>query len=178
MLELLIKKRPLINLAVPVILLLIARVQVSLYSVGFVFVLVGMAVRIWSAGTIVKQEELATGGPYAYVRNPLYLGSLLMAVGYGYWWLPPVLVVLFLIIYWPTIRREEAYLASRYGAAYAEYCGKVPRLIPRLTPASSELSQFTWRQFMNNSELVGVLGGILFSFLFYVKPIVLGWCGQ
>lgn len=102
------------------------------------FVLSGLSLRGYAAGYVKKNAELTRTGPYAHTRNPLYLGSMLIAFGIavaaGRWWLGLLLVGLFLAIYWPTIRSEEAFLRETF-AGFAGYAAAVPRLLPRLTPA-------------------------------------------
>jgi protein-S-isoprenylcysteine O-methyltransferase Ste14 len=100
----------------------------------------GLALRAYASGYVTKNEELTTTGPYAYTRNPLYLGSMLLAFGFAVavhsWWTALALAVLFALIYIPTIRSEEEFLRGRFSD-FEEYCRRVPRLIPRLTRASS-----------------------------------------
>jgi Phospholipid methyltransferase len=99
----------------------------------------GLALRAYASGYVTKNTELTTTGPYAYTRNPLYLGSMLLAFGFAVaahsWWTAFALAVLFALIYWPTIRAEEEFLSGRFSE-FAEYRQRVPRLIPRLTPAA------------------------------------------
>ena len=101
-------------------------------------VLPGLWLRGYAAGYVRKNAELTTTGPYAYTRNPLYLGSMMIAVGFaaasGRWVIPIVLGALFLAIYLPTIFSEEEFLRRSF-AGFEAYMAKVPRLLPRLTPA-------------------------------------------
>ena len=110
---------------------------------GSAIALAGVGIRAVASGHVKKNEELAMTGPYAYTRNPLYLGSMGIAFGVagaagGFgparWWLGALLVVLFLAIYVPTILSEEAFLRTAF-AEFDEYARRVPRLLPRLTPA-------------------------------------------
>ncbi len=98
----------------------------------------GLWLRGYAAGYVKKNAELTTTGPYAYTRNPLYLGSMLIAFGFAAaaasWAILIALAVLFAAIYIPTIQSEEVYLREHF-AGFDEYAGKVPRLLPRLTPA-------------------------------------------
>ncbi len=108
---------------------------------GLPLVLIGEALRIWSAGHIVKDELLTVSGPYAYVRNPLYLGSTLNGIGFllvmGDWILAVAFFVVSIIIYLPTVKNEQDYLRLMHGeAAFETYRRAVPVLLPRLTPAS------------------------------------------
>jgi protein-S-isoprenylcysteine O-methyltransferase Ste14 len=101
-------------------------------------VLCGVWLRGYAAGYVKKNAELTVTGPYAHTRNPLYLGSMLIAFGIalasGRVWLAVLLVVLFLLVYLPVISSEEIYLRSVFPT-FAAYAAEVPRLLPRLTPA-------------------------------------------
>lgn len=105
---------------------------------GLIPVIAGVALRAYSSGYVNKNAELATGGPYAYTRNPLYLGSLILALGFvlaARSW--PILIgflALFALIYIPTILSEEAWLRAHFPN-FDDYCSHVPRLLPRLSPA-------------------------------------------
>jgi protein-S-isoprenylcysteine O-methyltransferase Ste14 len=100
----------------------------------------GVALRAYASGYVTKNTELTTTGPYAYTRNPLYLGSMLIAFGFAVaahsWWTALALALLFALIYLPTIRSEEEFLRGRFSD-YDDYRKRVPRLFPRLTRASS-----------------------------------------
>ena len=100
-------------------------------------VLPGLMLRAAASGTVKKNRELTVTGPYAYTRNPLYLGSMLIAAGFAVallsWLLAVVLAVGFAVIYIPVIASEEAFLRATFPG-FDAYCRRVPRLIPRLTP--------------------------------------------
>jgi protein-S-isoprenylcysteine O-methyltransferase Ste14 len=123
---------------------------------GLPFGLVGLAVRAWAAGCLAKNRQLATGGPYAYTRNPLYLGTLLVAAGLviasrniG---LGILFVAVFLLVYLPVIQLEEQHLRSLFPG-YAPYAERVPALRPRLTPAATENSNpFQAALYLRNQE--------------------------
>lgn len=104
---------------------------------GSVFVVAGLALRAAASGHIRKNRELTATGPYAYTRNPLYLGSVLIAVGFIVAarnpWIVLATLLMFVMIYLPVIRAEESYLRSVF-ADYDQYVAQVPRLFPRLTP--------------------------------------------
>ena len=101
-------------------------------------VLAGLALRGYASGYVKKNAELTTTGPYAWTRNPLYLGSILIAFGFAgaarSLWLALALAVLFAVIYAPVIQGEEAYLAAHF-AEFAAYRRRVPRLFPWRVPA-------------------------------------------
>src|SRR5580698_431067 len=102
-------------------------------------VLPGLALRAAASGTVKKNRELAVTGPYAYTRNPLYLGSMLMAAGFAVallsWPMALLLAAGFAIIYIPVIAAEEQFLRDTFPT-FDAYCRDVPRFIPRLTAAN------------------------------------------
>jgi len=107
-------------------------------AASLVLVLPGLWLRGYASGYVKKNAELATTGPYAHTRNPLYLGSMLIAFGFAAaaasWVIFVALAALFAAIYIPTILGEEAYLREHF-AGFEAYARAVPRLLPRLTPA-------------------------------------------
>ncbi len=129
---------------------------------GLPLVLLGEALRIWAAGHIVKDESLTVSGPYAHLRNPLYLGSLISGLGFllimGDWGLAVVFLLVSTLIYLPTVKHEQDYLRLMHGeAAFETYRRAVPALLPRLTPASLpeegfHRGRFTWARVLHNQE--------------------------
>jgi protein-S-isoprenylcysteine O-methyltransferase Ste14 len=127
--------------------------------------LIGVFIRSWSAGHIVKGRVLTRSGPYAFSRNPLYLGSFFLALGIivggqGYWLLP-VFGLFYLVFYLPVMRAEEQALFNGYGDDFIEYSGKVPLFFPNLRPADYPVSGFQWARFVKNREYRTVIGFIL-----------------
>ena len=108
-------------------------------AASLVLVLPGLWLRAYASGYVRKDAELTTTGPYAYTRNPLYLGSMLIAFGFAAasvrWEVLLALAVLFAAIYIPTILSEETYLRANF-AGFDEYARRVPRLLPGLGEAS------------------------------------------
>jgi protein-S-isoprenylcysteine O-methyltransferase Ste14 len=131
--------------------------------------LAGLALRAWAAGCLAKNQQLATGGPYAYTRNPLYLGTLLVAAGLAIAarspWLAALFAAVFLFVYLPVIQNEEQHLRKIFPD-YAAYADRVPALWPRLTPASPENSNpFRAALYLRNQEYqagLGFIAGMLF----------------
>ena len=107
---------------------------------SLVLVAPGVWLRAYASGYVKKNAELTRTGPYAHTRNPLYLGSMMIAFGFAVaawsWIILVALVILFAVIYLPTIRSEEAYLREHF-AGFDEYAAQVPRLLPRLTAAKT-----------------------------------------
>ena len=138
-------------------------------ALGMIGVLPGLVIRALASGHVRKNEALATSGPYAYTRNPLYLGSLLMGLGFAVaarsWWVGAVLVVMFVAIYLPVIRDEEAFLRQKFPE-FEEYARRVPRMVPRLvrgsdaTKASAGFSLDLYLKHREYNALLGTLGMI------------------
>ena len=128
---------------------------------GVPFIVLGESLRTWSAGHLVKDETLTVGGPYAHVRNPLYLGSLLNTVGFlvvlGDWMLAAVFVVVALAIYLPTVKQEEDYLRRMHGEAFDAYRKAGPGIVPRVRAARLGAegigeSRLEWGRVCENDE--------------------------
>jgi hypothetical protein len=103
-------------------------------------------------------------GPYAYTRNPLYLGSLLIGIGFALasrnWWVGIVLVVMFFAIYLPVIRGEEAFLRQKFPE-FAKYAQQVPRMLPRVTPSgTTESASFSLDLYREHREYNALLGAL------------------
>lgn len=132
---------------------------------GGVVVLVGELVRLWASGHIEKTLKLATGGPYAHTRNPLYVGSVIMALGFLMVARHPVAVVAglaYLVVFYPVIIREEAkFLRGKFQDEYHDWALQVPLFFPRLTPAGPRASKFEVARVLANHEWRTVLGLIL-----------------
>ena len=131
---------------------------------GTLFVLVGLAIRAVASGYVKKNEQLATSGPYAYVRNPLYLGSIILGFGFAVaaksWWIVLGMAILFVMIYLPVIFSEEKFLKSNFSE-FAEYAQRVPRLIPRLSASSrSPRGSFSRELYFKHREYHALLGSI------------------
>jgi protein-S-isoprenylcysteine O-methyltransferase Ste14 len=136
-------------------------------ALGAVIVSPGLLIRALASGHVHKNEALATSGPYAYTRNPLYLGSLLIGVGFAVaarsWWIGIALVVMFVAIYLPVIRAEEEFLRQKFPE-FADYAKHVPRMLPRIRvysqaePTGERFSLELYRKHREYNALAGVLG--------------------
>ncbi|AXC15344.1 putative protein-S-isoprenylcysteine methyltransferase-like protein [Acidisarcina polymorpha] len=126
----------------------------------------GVWLRGYASGYVKKNAELAVSGPYAYTRNPLYLGSMLIAFGFAgasrSVWIFLALAILFAVIYAPTIRSEEEFLSSHFPE-FREYARRVPRLLPRVTPGpapSGESGRFSRDLYLQHREYNALLGTV------------------
>jgi protein-S-isoprenylcysteine O-methyltransferase Ste14 len=137
--------------------------------VGGAIAALGLALRAWAAGCLAKNMELATGGPYAYTRNPLYLGTLIVAAGLAgaARSLGPgaLFAVVFGAVYLPVIQNEEEHLRELFPE-YGEYAAAVPWLWPRARPGVREKKNpFRFSLYLKNQEYnagAGFTGGMLF----------------
>ena len=133
--------------------------------IGGAIALSGALLRLWAAGHIEKGRVLTQGGPYAFTRNPLYLGSFFMALGIilagrGYWLLLPF-ALFFASFYYPVMRREEQELFNGYGERFSDYSKKVPLFFPSYHRAGSSNSTFSWSRVIRNREHRTIAGLIL-----------------
>jgi protein-S-isoprenylcysteine O-methyltransferase Ste14 len=161
--------------------LIFAKPRPLTLGIGGAIALVGLALRAWSAGHIRKNAQLATSGPYAYTRNPLYLGSFLLGVGFTIAAAQPLLgllfAALFLGIYLPVMRVEAATLAELFGEDYAVYARAVPLFVPRLMPYRDERNgdaRFDASLYMRYREYQAALGllvawGLLALKAFFIR---------
>jgi protein-S-isoprenylcysteine O-methyltransferase Ste14 len=142
--------------------------------------IVGLSIRAWASGHIRKNNVLAISGPYAYTRNPLYLGSFVLGLGFtiasGRWLLALLFVVLFLGIYLPVMRVESATLAQLFGENFQKYARAVPLFFPRATPFRSAESAtgFDRNLYMRYREYRAALGlliawGLLVFKAYYLR---------
>lgn len=146
---------------------------------GAVLIVPGLLIRALASGHVRKNEALATTGPYAYTRNPLYLGSLLIGVGFAVasrsWWVGIVLLTIFLAIYLPVIRDEEAFLRPKFPE-FEEYSKKVPRMLPRITPYRSgeEAGGFSFDLYLKHREYNALVGTLLMAAALVAKMMLAG----
>ncbi len=139
-----------------------ARPSTASLAWSLLLVVPGLLLRAYASGYVKKNAELTVTGPYAYTRNPLYLGSMLMAFGFAAasrsLWITLLLAVLFALIYAPTIYGEEQFLRSIFPA-FESYAQRVPRLLPRLTaakiPGDGSFSSTLYRQHHEYNSLLG-----------------------
>ena len=145
-------------------------------ALGGIVAGIGAMIRLWAAGYIDKGRALATEGPYAMTRNPLYLGSLIMTLGVlvagqAYWLLLPCGII-YVALYFPVMKREEQELSQGYGGDFLEYAKRVPMFFPRLRTTAAPSSSFLWSRVKRNREhrhlMVLVLAGIILIIRIYI----------
>lgn len=135
---------------------------------GAITAFLGLLLRACAAGYLEKSRALATSGPYRYTRNPLYLGSFFMGLGFAVaarsWVLGLVFVCFFILIYGPVMRREESFLRRQFGEPYERYANHVSLFFPTLripsnAPENSTSKDgFQWERYWRNHEYEAALG--------------------
>ena len=155
--------------------------RLSAVALSLILVLPGLWLRGYAAGYVKKNRELTQTGPYAYTRNPLYLGSILIAAGFAVallsWAVAAMLAAMFLIVYIPVISSEERYLRATFPE-FDAYCRRVPRLLPRLRPALAASGQtevssgkFSLALYLRHREYNAAIGAaLLYLSLLILRP--------
>ena len=142
---------------------------------GALVLLPGLVLRGLASGHVQKDKQLTISGPYAYTRNPLYLGSLMLAAGFAIaarsWWIVAVMLVMFAVIYVPVIAGEERYLRQTFPD-YDDYARHVPRLLPRLTPYGNHQSAYSSARYWKHREYEASIGCAVVLAILVVKLII------
>jgi protein-S-isoprenylcysteine O-methyltransferase Ste14 len=140
-----------------------ARPSWTALLIGMVLTVLGIAIRALASGQVKKDRELTTTGPYAYVRNPLYLGSIVIAIGFMAaardLWVAIILLLFFVLVYVPVIRGEEKYLRRQFPG-YAEYTRRVPSLVPRTLWFAGATIGFSRALYFRHREYNSLLGAV------------------
>jgi protein-S-isoprenylcysteine O-methyltransferase Ste14 len=144
-------------------------------AVGLPLSVLGLWLRAWATGHLEKDRRLAESGPYGYVRNPLYLGTLVVAAGLVVasrrWLLAALFTAAFLLIYLPAIELEQQHLKDLF-AGFAAYAERVPALLPRLRSAGVR-GHFRWSLYVYNREYQALIGFLAGSAWLVAKVLVL-----
>ena len=144
-----------------VVFFLLARPTLWSIAAGTCVVALGVWIRAIASGHVDKNAALAMSGPYAYTRNPLYLGSIVIAIGFAIAalsvWIAVLLFLMFVVIYVPVIRAEEAFLNSKFPE-YRGYSERVPRIIPRFSAASANTGSFSRELYLKHREYNALAG--------------------
>lgn len=175
--ELAARTRVSAGFVVVIAFLWLARPTPASLAVGGLVGAAGVAIRAWAAGHLAKNQQLACSGPYAHVRNPLYVGTLLTGVGFAVAGaqlaIGIALVAFFLLFYLPVMGEEESHLA-KILPGYAEYRSRVPRLWPTLRPRYSDGPGFRRELYIRNREYQALAGYLATMGLLWSK-YTLGW---
>jgi hypothetical protein len=139
-----------------ILFLLLMHPSLRSLLIGGAITLPGCLLRLWAAGHIEKGRVLTQSGPYAFTRNPLYLGSFFMALGIiiagQSYWLLPAFALFFAIIYFPVMKAEEQELLGGYGNRFVEYSRRVPLFLPAFQTVGFRSSTFQWERVVRNRE--------------------------
>jgi protein-S-isoprenylcysteine O-methyltransferase Ste14 len=156
----------------------LARPTMGSIIAGGSVALVGLLIRGLASGHVRKNEQLTVSGPYAYTRNPLYLGSLVLAAGFVIaarsWWVALIGIVIFFVIYIPVMRSEENFLRAHFPD-FADYARHVPRLFPRFTPYQSSSNVFSPHLYWKHREYNAAIGLALMIAVLIIKVV---WFGR
>jgi len=158
-----------------VVYVLLAQPTRNSLIAGTLMLLPGLVLRGLASGHVQKDKQLTTSGPYAYSRNPLYLGSLIMASGFAIaarnWWIVAIMLVMFAVIYVPVIAGEERYLRRTFPE-YDDYARLVPRMLPRFTPYGSQQSSYSSARYWKHLEYEASIGCAVVLAVLVAKLIV------
>jgi protein-S-isoprenylcysteine O-methyltransferase Ste14 len=147
-----------------VVFVSLARPSTTSLIAGGLVLLPGLLLRGLASGHVQKDKQLTTSGPYAYTRNPLYLGSLVLAAGFAIaarsWWIVAIMLLMFAVIYIPVIAGEERYLRRTFPD-YDDYARHVPRLLPRLTPYGNQQSAYSSERYWKHREYEASIGCVV-----------------
>lgn len=142
--------------------------------VGAIVLLPGLVLRGFASGHVQKDTQLTTSGPYAYTRNPLYVGSLMLAAGFAIaarsWWIVTIILMMFAAIYVPVIAGEERYLRATFPG-YDDYARHVPRMLPRLTPYGRQQSAYSSARYWKHREYEASIGCVAVLGVLVVKLV-------
>ena len=147
---------------------------------GIGYILAGVLLRLWSNGYAIKNDKLTTSGPYAFVRNPLYLGTLLIAIGFVIvlkskpplleWSVGSIFLLALSFMYYRTINAEQDMLLAKFKDAYSDYCKKVPAMVPCLVPYNKgEKWPFNLQRLINSKEHKPGFWIFILLVVFYLK---------
>jgi protein-S-isoprenylcysteine O-methyltransferase Ste14 len=163
-----------LGFAFAVLYVWLARPTKTSLLVGGLLLLPGLLLRGLASGHVQKDKQLTTSGPYAYTRNPLYLGSLILAAGFAVaartWWIVVVMLAMFAAIYIPVIAGEERYLRHTFPD-YADYARHVPRMLPRLTPYRSQQSAYSSARYWKHREYQAIIGCAAMLCILVIKVV-------
>ena len=173
--QLLARWRVRLSYPLAILVLWVSRPIPRSISCGAILGAIGLLIRARSAGYLHKQQILTMTGPYAYTRNPLYLGSAILALGIAVaansWIATAILLGYFAIVYSVVMHREEKELRQHHGAAFDEYARTVPLFLPRLSGAklpTASSGAFSFSQYKKNQEYRAMIGFLLVLIVFIV----------
>ena len=151
-----------LGFALGALYLILAQPSPALLLAGASLALVGLLLRAWSAGYLAKNQRLVTSGPYAYTRNPLYLGSAVMGLGAALagrsWVMGVAFAAFFSLVYWPVMQREAEFLRRQFSEAFEPYASQVPLFFPKWPRHPTPPAKFQWKLYLKNREYEAAAG--------------------
>jgi len=165
------KYRVPISLVFGIFYLFISRLAIPYLSLALPFIIMGEALRLWASGYLRKGVKLTTSGPYGFLRHPLYLGNLLLGLGFillaWHYLLLILFIALFIPLYFSTIKTEEEIMIKLFDQQYRHYQKNVHLLFPRFLPFKGEREKFKWSLVRKNREYRSLLGiGVVIAIQF------------
>ncbi len=141
---------------------------------GIWFILTGLFLRSWANGYAIKLEKLTTSGPYAFVRHPLYLGTMLLVLGFiimlKIYYAGILLLLIMIGVYGRTIKKEEQMLEQKFKQQYIDYKNKIPAILPTVFPyREGEKWSFSWRRLVKSQEYKLFLWMMILVIVFHLK---------
>ncbi|HDZ76606.1 MAG TPA: isoprenylcysteine carboxylmethyltransferase family protein [Candidatus Omnitrophica bacterium] len=141
---------------------------------GIWFIIVGLLIRLWANGYAVKMEKLTVSGPYAFVRHPLYLGTMFLMVGFiimlRFYYIGIFFISVMSIVYYKTIKKEEMWLEDIFKQKYRNYKRNVPAILPRIMPyRGSEKWPFSFKRLMRSKEYKVLFWMVIVIIAFHLK---------
>ena len=161
------------------LLLIASRPTLRWLIPGSCLAIVGLGIRAWASGYLRKNRELTTAGPYAYTRNPLYLGTFFLGTGValstGSLWFVAVFVTSYLLIYAPVMSAEAKTMGELFPGEYEDYRREVPLFLPRATPYRGRSPrQFERSAYLKHREYRAAIGLVIVYALMGAKVLVFG----
>lgn len=161
------------TVAVPLVLIVLylAHFDETYFLCSYFLIVFGEILRMWAAGHLQKEKILTTGGPYRWIRNPLYLGSFLIALGFylimDSRWILLVILVYFGLFYYPVVRYEEKILDEKFPDEYPPYADAIPAFYPTIRMWPHPTTHFSFQQMVKNKEYNAILG-ILMAYAYLI----------
>lgn len=154
-----------VPLAIVAIIVAVPFLQREWLLAGFIVSMIGEGIQLWSFASLDKNSDLAIRGPYAMVRNPMYLGRYFIVLGFlmllGRWWI----LVIYTVAYWyymdTRVEREEAHLRPIFGPRYDEYCARVRRFLPGAPLPGQPVAYWNWTLFRQNNAAANLAGTLV-----------------
>jgi len=153
-----------------ILVIILSKPNLVSFLLGLGVCIIGLFIRIWASGHLIKEKKLIVSGPYQHTRNPLYFANLIIGISVVVvslsWVVLIIFIAYFLLFYPPIIKREKGKMKHLFPKEYKEYEKKVPLFFPSLKPhRSSEKRQFSWELYKKNKEYRAILGAVLFWML-------------